>query len=56
VFAALFHLLFVEETAAQEGRKIVLIMLGTGGVFVFVIALGELRHWVAKQRQRRRAG
>jgi NhaP-type Na+/H+ or K+/H+ antiporter len=54
VFAAVFHLLFAEETAAQEGRQIVLLMLATGGVFVGVIALGELSHWVAKQRQRRR--
>ena len=27
-------------------------MLGTGLVFVCVIALGELTHWVAKQRRR----
>jgi hypothetical protein len=51
VFAAL-HLLFAEETAAQEGSKVVEIMLGTGLVFVLVIALGELAHWVAKQRRR----
>jgi hypothetical protein len=50
--AALFQLLFVEETAAQEGAKVVEIMLGTGLVFVLVIALGELAHWVAKQRRR----
>jgi hypothetical protein len=52
VLAALFQLLFVEETAAQEGAKVVEIMLGTGLVFVLVIALGELTHWVAKQRRR----
>jgi hypothetical protein len=50
VFAALFHLLFV-ETAAQEGSKVVLLMLGTGAVFVGVIALGELAHWRAKRRR-----
>ena len=50
--AALFQLLFAEETAAQEGAKIVEIMLGTGLVFLLVIALGELSHWVAKQRRR----
>jgi hypothetical protein len=55
VLAPLFHLVFAEETAAQEGRKIVLIMLATGGVFVAVIALGQLSHWAAKQRQRRRS-
>jgi hypothetical protein len=51
--AALFHLLFAQETAAQEGSKVVLLMLGTGLVFVLVIALGELSHWVAKQRRQR---
>jgi len=42
----LFHLLFAEETAAEEGAKIVEIMLATGGVFLCVIALGELAHRV----------
>jgi hypothetical protein len=51
VFAAVFHLLFAEETAAQEGAKVVLLMLGTGGVFLCVIALGELAHWRAKRRR-----
>jgi hypothetical protein len=49
--AALFHLLFAEETAAQEGSKVVLLMLGTGGVFLLVIALGELAHVRAKRRR-----
>jgi hypothetical protein len=53
VLAAVLHLLFAEETAAQEGSKVVLLMLATGGVFVLVIALGELSHWAAKQRRRR---
>jgi hypothetical protein len=53
VLAALVHLLFAEETAAQEGSKVVEVMLGTGLVFVCVIALGELSHWVAKQRRSR---
>jgi NhaP-type Na+/H+ or K+/H+ antiporter len=53
VLAAALHLLFAEETAAQEGAKVVLIMLATGGVFICVIALGELSHWAAKQRRRR---
>lgn len=51
--AGLFHLLFAEETAAQEGSKIVLFMLGTGLVFVLVIAIGQLSHWLAKQRRQR---
>ena len=46
MFAGLFHLLFAEETAAQEGRKVVLLMLATGAVFLGVIALGELTHWM----------
>jgi hypothetical protein len=49
--AALFHLLFAEETAAQQGSKIVLLMLGTGAVFLLVIALGELSHVRAKRRR-----
>ncbi len=53
MLAPFFHLLFAEDTAAQEGRKVVLLMLGTGAVFLCVIALGELSHWVAKQRRRR---
>jgi heme/copper-type cytochrome/quinol oxidase subunit 2 len=53
VLAALFHSLLAVETAAEEGRKVVLIMLATGGIFVGVIALGELSHWAAKQRRRR---
>ncbi|HEY1563764.1 MAG TPA: hypothetical protein VGF72_03680 [Gaiellaceae bacterium] len=53
MLAALFHSLLAVETAADEGRKVVLIMLATGGIFVGVIALGELSHWAAKQRRRR---
>lgn len=52
MLAAVFHLLLGVETAAEEGRKVVLLMLATGGVFILVIALGELSHWVAKQRRR----
>lgn len=55
MLAALFHSLLAVETAAQEGSKVVEIMLATGGVFLCVIALGELSHWMAKQRQRRRS-
>lgn len=53
MLAALFHLLFAEETAAQEGSKVVEIMLATGGVFLCVIALGELVDWRAKRRGER---
>jgi len=51
VLAAVLHLLFAEETAAQEGSKIVEIMLLTGLVFIGVIALGELSHWRAKRKR-----
>ena len=51
MLAALFHFLFAEETAAQEGAKVVEIMLGTGVVFLLVIALGELTHMRAKRRR-----
>ena len=47
----MLHLLFAEETAAQEGSKVVLLMLCTGLVFVLVIALGELAHSRAKRRR-----
>jgi hypothetical protein len=52
VLAALFHLLLAVETAAEEGRKVVLTMLAVGGVFVAVIALGELAHWAGRHRRR----
>jgi hypothetical protein len=55
VLAVAFHLLLGVETAAEEGRKVVLLMLATGGVFILVIALGELSHWVAKQRRAKRS-
>jgi len=51
VLAAVLHLLFAEETADEEGSKVVLLMLGTGAVFVGVIALGELAHWRARRRR-----
>jgi hypothetical protein len=51
VLAAILHLLFAEETAAEEGAKVVEIMLATGCVFLGVIALGELAHWRAKRRR-----
>jgi NhaP-type Na+/H+ or K+/H+ antiporter len=50
VLAALFHSLLAVETAAEEGRKIILVMLATGGVFICVIALGELTHWLRHRR------
>jgi hypothetical protein len=50
VLAAVFHSLLAVETAAEEGRKVVLAMLGVGCVFIGVIALGELSHWLRHRR------
>jgi hypothetical protein len=44
-----FHLL-AAETAAEEGRKTVLSMLIVGLVFVAVIAVGQLSHWLRHRR------
>jgi len=44
----MFHLL--AATAAEEGKKTILAMLITGLVFVSVIALGELSHWLRHRR------
>ncbi len=52
MLAVVLHLVLGVETAAEEGRKVVLLMLATGLVFVGVIALGELTHWVARRRRR----
>ena len=46
---ASLHLLAV-ETAAEEGKKTVLVILVVGLVFVTVIALGELSHWLRHRR------
>ena len=43
------HLL--AETAAQEGAKTVEMMLGVGVVFLLVIAIGELSHWLVHRRR-----
>ena len=51
MLAALFHSLLAVETAADEGRKVVLIMLATGGIFVGVIALGETSRWLRHRRR-----
>jgi hypothetical protein len=53
VVAAYFHSLLAVETAAEEGKKVVLVMLGTGVTFLLVIALGDLTHWVSKRRRTR---
>jgi hypothetical protein len=37
-------------TAAEEGKKVIFAMLITGLVFVSVIVLGELTHWLSSRR------
>ena len=44
----MFHL--VAETAAEEGKKTILSMLVVGLVFLSVIAIGELSHWLRHRR------
>jgi hypothetical protein len=40
----MLHLVLAD--AAEEGRKVVLSMLVVGLIFVGVIAIGELSHWL----------
>ena len=39
--------------AAEEGRKVVLSMLVVGLIFVAVIAIGELAHYLAAKKKAR---
>ena len=51
---AMLASLFLLADAAEEGRKVVLAMLVVGLIFVGVIALGELTHYLAVKRKARR--
>jgi hypothetical protein len=51
--AGLLALVFAD--AASEGKKVVLAMLVVGLVFIAVIALGELVHWLGHRRKARKA-
>ena len=42
--------------AASEGRKVVLSMLVVGLIFIAVIALGELTHYMATKRKASKPG
>ena len=42
------HLL--AATAAEEGKKTVLMMLAVGGVFLLVITIGQVSHWLRHRR------
>lgn len=48
----LASLWFVAD-AAEEGRKVVLSMLVVGLIFVLVIAIGELTHYLAAKKKAR---
>jgi NhaP-type Na+/H+ or K+/H+ antiporter len=37
-------------TAAEEGKKTILAMLVTGLVFLSVVAIGEVTHWLRHRR------
>ena len=41
---------FVVADAAEDGRKVVLMMLATGLIFILVIAVGQLSHWLRHRR------
>jgi hypothetical protein len=42
--------LVLAATAAEEGKKVIEAMLVVGLVFVGVIALGQLGHWLRHRR------
>ena len=46
----LLMLTVLAETAAQEGKKVIFAMLIVGLIFLSVIALGELTHWLRSRR------
>jgi hypothetical protein len=43
------------ESAATEGKKVILGMLIVGLVFVSVIALGQTARWLSHRRKERKA-
>jgi hypothetical protein len=43
--------LLLAKTAAEEGRDVVLAMLVTGLVFLGVIIVGQLGHWLRHRRR-----
>jgi len=49
---AVLNLLVASETAAQEGKKVIIAMLIVGLVFLGVIVLGETTHYLRQRRHR----
>ena len=54
--APMLAALWLVAYAASEGRKVVLSMLVVGLIFVGVIALGELTHYLAVKRKASKPG
>ena len=50
MLAVLQLVLAQETTPAEEGLNIILVMLVVGLIFIAVIALGELTHWLRERR------
>jgi hypothetical protein len=48
-------LLGAEKSPAQEGRDVVLVMLGVGAIFLGVILVGQLMRFMSHRRKARRA-
>jgi hypothetical protein len=49
---AFWTVLAQEKSIAEEGRDIILVMLGVGLFFLAVIALGQFSRWVSHRRGR----
>jgi hypothetical protein len=47
---ALLQLVIAQESTAEEGRNIIIVMLIVGLIFIGVIALGELTHYLRERR------
>jgi hypothetical protein len=47
---ALLQLVIAQESTADEGRNIIIVMLIVGLIFIGVIALGELTHYLRERR------
>jgi hypothetical protein len=50
--ATLLSSLPLAADAAEEGKKVIIWMLGVGLVFIAVIALGETSRWLRHRRRR----
>jgi hypothetical protein len=48
-------MLAAEKTPAEEGRDVVLVMLGVGAIFVGVVLIGQLLRYMGHRRKARRA-